>query len=259
MNIALICCTYNRYTCLKRAIKCFLDQEIEDNKATLLIYNSSNIPIILGEFIIPSNKKIVIVNNTKDAKTGEDYTSVGAKYNDAINYAKTWLGDFDLFNSWDDDDLRLSYFIQDGIQGITKAHLQGKKAFKPKYSYFKYNGNIGLASNVMEPSIFVDFQHIVENGFLENSVKYHDGWLLPLVEKNEILVENTRSSFIYDWSGEIPVYKMSGRGEDTQQNFVMHKNSSVDTGNNVPILPITDEEMQRYYKEIEFLEVNQTN
>jgi len=253
MNVLLICCTFHRFSCLKRALKCYIDQDYPGD-STLFIYNSGR-EIRLPELSLPQNKKVVLVNTTKR------FDSVGEKYNNALEEASL-LGNFDIVNSWDDDDLRLPTFISDGVEGMVKARTLNMRAYKSLYSYFRQNhGEISLMNNVMEPSIFVDYEHIKEKGYGNLNVKYHDSWLHPLIGEHTILADHDgRPSFIYNWGGDQSVFKMSG-GAETPERYIIHQVNSTDTGEkeNYTLSPSTDEEIAKYYNEIKEFNGTQVN
>jgi len=245
MHIVAICCTYNRDKCLQRILRSFLEQTYEGKK-TLLVFNSGKETSLAG-FENTENTNIILVNQTKGLLSNADYQSVGEKYNDALSYIEQFAPDCEVVTSYDADDIFLPNHIEEGYKGYKKALEANKKAYKPKYSYFRNTLGVFKAENVFEPSIFVSYAHMKEFGYAEQSVTYHDKWLHPLVEKDEILVDKYgESTFIYDWSGEIPVYKMSGQKE-SKQNFLLSQKSEKDTGNGTTV-PISKEKYLTYCK-----------
>lgn len=226
---------YNRYNLMKRNLKSFLDQDYIGSH-TLLIWNTGA-PLELGELHLPDNKKVIIINSDKD------YNSVGDKYNTAIEYLK----DFDVINILDSDDFALPTNISNGVKGFNRAKAQDKLAYKPLYNFFLNGSSCSLSSNVHEGSIFVDLDHVYKWKFFENSVKYHDKWLLPLIQENKIFVDKDgKSSWIYTWGENIPTYKMSGK-EDSKANYLSSQQLQNDTGNGKKLIPLSDKEMQYYY------------
>lgn len=215
--------TYNRATLLSRALYAFLNQDYE-GQMTLLIFNTGKFTE-LGNFEIPSNKHIILIN---DQTT--EYNSVGAKYTEAIKHLPKGT---EIVNIQDDDDYHLSFGVRENIAALLKC---GKKAYKPGKSYFHYEGKITLESNNLEGSIFMKSSHIKEHGFGQNlSVEYHNQWLLPLIKENEMFIDPEGCpSFVYDWHTPGPIWKMSGLGE-TKDNFNLSKLHSNDYGNGILI------------------------
>lgn len=212
--IGNICCTYNRANCLERSIKCFLDQDYEGEQV-LLVYNTGE-PFNIIVPTLPLNKDIICINNQIDYQTKQPYTSVGAKYRDAL----THIGEVDVITSWDDDDIFLPHFNRLGIEGIQSARANGKKAYKTYWSYFRSATTFSKETNNFEPSIFVDAAFIKEHGYLPTTVSYHDGWYKPLLEHNWLMVDKEQVPlFIYDWHPEMKIWKLSG-GPDNLANFI---------------------------------------
>ncbi len=245
MHVLCITTTYNRDRCLQRLLRCFLEQVIDsEDKATLFVFNSGE-PTSFPEFDLPGNKEIILVNRQLALETGKEYESVGQKYMDAIALAPS----ADAACSADVDDLFLPHYVSDGIKGMKEAYSLGKLAFKPKRSFFKSTHSIVLQENVFEPSIFVDYNWIKEKGYSDKSVVYHSQWLDPLIAEDKILVsENYKAGFMYDWSGELKVYKMSGRAE-SKENFADSQKVQNDTGNGVTY-PISKEKYEEYLEQI---------
>lgn len=230
--------TYNRHSLLERVLRCFLEQDYEGD-STLFIYNTGE-PTQLTDLQLPANKKVVLINNQKNLVTKEPYMSVGEKYRDALSLIPD---DTDIINHLDDDDLAMPNHLSEGVKGILR---NGKKGYKPKYSWFRHRQGITKAENVFEGSIFVTYEHLKSTGYLPVSVKYHDGWLLPLVAEGSIADPNGPSTWVYDWGGDYKAYKMSGRGQDTQENFLTSQVTSVDVGDGI-IKPCPLPEVQRIF------------
>lgn len=214
--------SYNRATLLSRSLYCYLNQDIEEN-TLLLIFNTGK-PLELGHFDMPQNRQIFLINSQ------EDYKSVGAKYNKALIYLPPEITSICLK---DDDDVSLPGYHRLGVEGLRKS---GKKAYKPERSYFHSNNQVSLQSNVFEGSIFMKADHLRKHGFHEEfSVKYHDKWLLPLIEEQEIFVDSDGCpQWIYDWGTPVPCYKMSGRLE-SPENYETSKIEAKDYGNGILI------------------------
>lgn len=245
MHVIALSTTYERDTCLQRLLRSFIEQVISpEHRATLVVFNSGT-PTTFPPIELPDNKEIILINRTTNLE-GQPFTSVGDKYNTAISLCP--IGDIET--SMDCDDLFLPNHLQEGIEGMQRAYSEGKMAYKPKYSYFKGAKGVSLQENVFEPSIFVDFQWVKEKGYFPNSVKFHDCWLLPLIYEGKILVDpKGKPTFAYDWSGELKVYKMSGR-PDTPENFTMSQAVQGDSGTGITI-PMSKERYEKYVKQIE--------
>lgn len=235
--ICALTCTYNRNACLSRAIRMFLDQECEEEHMNF-IFNNSPFPIQLNlNENIPEHKKIILINSKKS------YNNVGEVFNDALSYLKKYP--IDILCHQDDDDIYFTNYLEEGRKGMKKAYTQGKLAYKPYYSYYRDNRGISKVHNTMEPSIFCDFAYLSKTGYKNTVVDYNQGWLDPLIDQNKLFEDrNGISTFLYDWSGEIPVFKISG-AENNEANFHAHHRHSNDIKQIVT--PITKEKAQEYY------------
>lgn len=243
MHCTLICTTYNRNTYLTRILRSFLEQDYKD-MCTLLIFNSGK-ETALENIELPDNKKIILINKTTFSNTNKEYSCIGEKYIDALSLVPKC----NIITSYDCDDIFLPNHVSEGVKGMIKAYNNNKLAYKPKYSFFKSAQEIIKQENVFEPSIFVDYNWIKEQQYYKVNVKYHDKWLLPLIYENKILVDREGiSTFCYDWSGEIPVYKMSGKKDDNL-NFILSQSTESDTGNGITIA-MSKEKYCNYIKDI---------
>ena len=247
-TVVAITCTYNRALCLDRCAKFFLDQDYEGEHIHL-IYNNSPSKISYPKEVLntlPSNKKVILINNYKKLSTGQPYSNVGDIFNDAFTFVPS---NVDVITHMDDDDIFLPNHISEGVKGIERALLQGKKAYKPYYSYFGYGGKIQKSHNTLEPSIFIYYSFMKEHPYRETVVDYNQGWEEPLRNENLILIdEKGVSTFLYDWLGNMNTFKISGAA-NTHENFVNHK---VNSNIYHPIIqPITSEEASSLYKLVE--------
>lgn len=235
MHIVCVTTTYNRDRCLQRILRSYLEQNYT-GRSTLLVFNSGR-PTSFPELDLPPNKEIILINRTISNITGEEFTSIGEKYTEAVSC----IQEGDIFTSMDADDIFFRNHLSEGVKGMERAYTHNRLAYKPKKSFFKSSQGVLRNENVYEPSMFVDLNHIRATGFLNTSVSYHDGWLLPLIESNKLLVDPSGvSTFCYDWGG-IPVYKMSGRGDDSQENFDLSQAIERDYGNGLT-KPISTED-----------------
>ena len=245
--ILWLTCTHGRFKCLQRNLRCYLDQE-HDGYSAMFICNSGK-PLKLDPRIeIPENKQIYIDNCGI-----MNFQSVGEKYNHALKMSMSLFPHAQYITSADDDDIFLPDHLQQGQRGIEKATDQGRCAYKPQKSYFRYRHSpedirVSKAENNLEPSIFVQVEWLEQYGYAPVSVKYHQQWLDPLIEQDKILIDpEGKSTLIYNWGDTWDTYKMSGSGEDTQQNFLQHKRRSIDMGQGF-LTPIKDNSI--YYNEV---------
>lgn len=225
-------------------MKFFLDQDYKEEHILLFYNNSRNIESINYDLnSLPPNKKIILINNYIDLQTKEEYTNTGAIFRDALSFIPN---DVNVVSHMDVDDIYLPFHISEGVKGITKAYSLGKKAYKPLYSYYWHSDGVEKKINTHEPSFFIDCNYLKEKGYLQESVRYNQGWEIPLKKENLVLVdEEFKSSFVYDWSGKTGVYKLSG-SHNTQENFNNHRKYSDDIGDG-EITPITEQEVNYYY------------
>lgn len=243
-RVLALCCTHNRYKCLQRSLRCFLMQNYP-HEHTMLIYNTGE-PLVLEDLPILEKyplKKVYLVNVDKMR-----FNSVGEKYQSALSYAIRALGDFDIFNSWDDDDLMMQDHIYEGVRGYARARLAGKAAYKPLNSYYRDVNGLHKVSNVHEPSIFASISHVARFGFADVSVRYHQQWLGVLEKDGLLSVEpDGKPTWIYDWHPELKVFKMSGMGDDGPANFNAHAQHSNDTGGGARLVPSKWGEIQQIF------------
>lgn len=214
--------TFNRFTLMQRSLYNFLNQDYEGN-ALLLIFNTGE-KFELGHFDIPPNKEVILINDQSD------FPSIGDKYMKAIEYIPSYI---QTVNIKDDDDSTTTDHITQGIKGLLKG---GNKAYKPQKSYFYHQGILTLQENTFEGSIFMKVEHLRDHKVLRGySVKYHDGWLLPLIQEDQIFVDpDGIPTFLYDWHNpaHLNTYKMSGRLE-SQENYDLSKLHAKDYGTGI--------------------------
>lgn len=227
IKVCWLTCTKGRHSLLERNVKMFLDQ-VYENKV-MLIYNNSNIRQDLDNSLL--NKNIILVNKSTYDNTGQAYTNLGEIYNDAIKYVPH---DVDLIVGADDDDIYFPNHISEGVKG----YLRGKelnpecKAYKPAFSYYKYLGSpVSRVSNILEPSIFVELNHLLLHGYYNNTENQHHKWLNAL-KSNIYVDENGPSTYLCDWSQEYSTWKTSGDPHNPE-NFNNYFNNSQDHGDNI--------------------------
>lgn len=241
VKVLCICATKNRHRHLEKLLTCFLNQDYQ-GEHTLLIYNNSPIDQVLSTEVLsglPSNKKVLLINNSKSLATGESYNSLGSIYNDILSYVQKQELQVDIVNHMDDDDVFLPNHISEGVKGYIAS---GNKAYKPRFSLFRDSKGVQRQNNVFEPSIFVEFKHLCLHGYFDKNVDLHHKWLRPLEKELQILSDpNGIPTFIYDWSGTIDTYKTSGN-PDTEKSFSAYAAYSNDVGDRV-ITPMSKSEL----------------
>ena len=181
-------CTYRRFTCVERAMNCFLAQTYPNKE--LIIYNT-DVENPYSENILPYG--IMIVNCATDLETKKPYTNVGAIRRDALKFAGG-----DLVVTWDDDDVFLPHFMQ---QAVDRMKQTGLPSFKPEMSFF-YSGNyLRLVRNTLEASVVADIKKVREYGYLLETGKEGLGWYTKLRDNRE-LNENDQyyvPSYCFNW------------------------------------------------------------
>lgn len=232
MHVVSIVTTFNRDRCLQRSLRCFLEQTY-DGKHTMLIFNSGK-PTSIPDLELPDNKEIILINRD------EEFSSVGQKHQEALNS----IDSCDLVTHSDVDDFYLPNHISEGVKGFKRG---GKKAYKPQRSYYLSLTNLSCVENVFEPSIFVEFNHLKQHGYYDKNVTYHNKWLLPLLSDDIFVDPDGPPTFIYDWSGQLPVYKMSSK-PDTNEHYAISQQRENDYGSGITH-PISKEEYYKFIKQ----------
>lgn len=246
MIICAVCCFCGRAKNVERIIRHYIDQDYED-QSFLLLYNNSpkkGQNMILSDIPLPPNKAIILVNNSLDLQTGEEYTNTGDIFRDALTYvpegvkAVCWM---------DSDDSFLPSHISEGAKGMKKAQGLGCLAYKPYNSYFLYENKCRLLHNTLEPSIFVDYQYVKSEGFHPKPVTYHQKWLDVLVARKQLFVDpEGRPTLLYNWQEGHGNHKISGMG-DTEINFEAHRKWETDYGDGI-LQPCPELEAQYFYR-----------
>lgn len=252
MNVLAIMATCGRHHVCERSLRFFLDQDYE-GPHTLLIYNNSDVPqrgLKISELSPEAmtyaswDKTVIVVNQHIDSKTGERYKTLGAIYNDIL---KDWVGDADVIVHWDDDDIFLPNHISEGVKGLNRAYGQDKIAYKPERSYYRHPNGIELMGNNLEPSVFVEAEHIKKYGYSDTTSDQHMPWFNALLTEHKILVDPSGPpTLIYNWGDvEIPTFKTSGNA-GSPQNFDNYRKFSQNHGDRL-ITPWPKEDVKRYY------------
>lgn len=243
-NVYCLTATCGRHNLLERSIRFFINQDYNGDH-TMLIYNNSVVPQKLEiREELPNNKKIILINNHIDSITKKPYKTLGGIYNDMITYIPE---ECDIVNHTDDDDIFLPNHISEGVKGLLKAQELGKIAYKPRKSYYRHPNGVELMENVLEPSIFMKYQHLKNFGYSLETTAQHMQWVQPLVSSNMILSdEEGIPTLIYNWGDHIPTFKTSG-DPGNKNNFSNYRNFSQDHGNQI-LTPWSKAEVEEYYK-----------
>ena len=239
MNYTAICPTKGRSEVTKRVIRCFLDQDYE-GFATLLIYNNSSVSQKLGEFEIPENRNILLVNNHLSLESGKPYEDLGTIYNDIINFVPV---NTDIMSHFECDDIYLQSYITEGVNGILRNNCG---AWKSKKSYCRTEGGkISLVENMLEPSMFFRWELVKKTGYEPiTGAQFHK--LISSI--NDFVVEDVSNpQFVYCWDGEFNVFKTSGN--ICPENFKNYEKHSQDHGNGI-LEPWSKERIQSYYDDV---------
>lgn len=221
-SVSCVMTTYGRFTCVQNSIKMFLDQDYE-GKTELIIYNTDvDYPMELGESLKKYESKIKIVNNNIDKVTNKPYNNVGAIRRDALDEAN-----YELYICWDDDDIFLPFNIKQCVNGLLKS---GKRAWKPKHSFFCGSGVPEYAENVMEASVIVYIDEIRKRGFRSETGSEHCGWYQELVDEGKFFVDsNSIPSYSFNWSRSTGPSDHKQSGDiNNPNNFENHKKYSTD-------------------------------
>jgi hypothetical protein len=239
MKVCLITATKNRHTQLERIVRFVLNQTSQN--WTHLIYNNSPISQRLNKNL--PEDKFVLVNNHIKLGTTENYKTLGEIYTDALKFVPE---DCDVINFMDDDDIFFPDHVEEGLKGLEKG---GKAAYKPKKSWYRYLNDLSLAENTLEPSIFVRKDWIQTYGFSPETTAQHLQWVKPLIQKNEIFVDEIgKPTYLCDWSQEIGTFKTSGDPHNPH-NFQNYEQWSKDSGDRI-ITPCSNSWAEHYYKYI---------
>jgi hypothetical protein len=196
----------------------------------------------MGELRLNSNlpkDKFMLVNNHISMNTGKPYQTLGEIYSDILSILPA---EAEVVNFMDDDDVYFPNHIEEGIKGLERG---GLKAYKAKYSYFRYLRDTNLSENNLEPSVFVKADHIREHGFSDETTAQHLKWLQPLYDNNEIFMDpEGPPTYICDWSQEIGTFKTSGDPHNPK-NFANYDAHSQDLGDGI-ITPCSKSWAERY-------------
>lgn len=222
--ISAVMCTYGRFTCVERAMNCFLKQTYSNKE--LIIFNT-DIESPYKEHkdtcvLLPNG--VLLINCNRDSITNEPYTNVGAIRRDALMFAS---GKYVV--TWDDDDIFLPHFMQ---QAYDRMQESGKPFFKPEKSFFYSGNNLRLVMNTLEASVVGETEKVREYGYLLETGKEGLGWYTKARDNKELDEHDTRyvPSYCFNWNDGQEMkapHKQSG-DIDNPNNFENHKSQSID-------------------------------
>jgi hypothetical protein len=222
-QIAAIMCTYGRFTCVERAVNCFIAQTYP-NKRLLIFNTDAESPYTETEEL--KKEGVWVVNNEIDFVTKLPYTNVGSIRRDALSLAYNENG---YVVTWDDDDIFLPYFMQ---QAFDRMQQTGMPSFKPEKSFF-YSGNrLSLVKNTLEASVVASMKKVQEYGYRLETGYEGLGWYTKLRDNRE-LDENDPyfvPSYCFNWNDGQEMkapHKQSG-DINNPDNFENHKRQSLD-------------------------------
>ena len=223
-QLTAVMCTYGRFTCVERAMNCYLAQTYPNKR--LIIYNTdTNNRYEIQDWF--NEKRILVWNNNTDYLTKENYTNVGAIRRDALDLVSDGFSGYVV--TWDDDDVFLPHFLQ---QAVDRMRITNKPCFKPAQSFFFSGGNLRLVKNTMEASVVVSAAKVREYGYLLDTGREGLGWYTKLRDMGE-LDENDDyciPSYCFDWETNLTggyVHRQSG-DIDNPNNFENHKKNTTD-------------------------------
>lgn len=245
MTVCAVCCFCGRVKNIERIIRYYIDQDYK-GQSYLLLYNNSpqkKGAMQLSDIPLPDNKAIILVNNDIDLETDQPYTNTGDIFRDALKFVPKGT---DVVCWFDSDDEFLPHHLSAGVEGMKKAKQLGCLAYKPYYSYFLYENKCRLLHNTLEPSIFVDFQYVKNEGFNQLACSYHQRWLNILIARKQLFVNpDGKPSLMYNWQEGHGNHKISGMG-DTEHNFEAHRKWEGDFGDGI-LRPASSQEVEKYY------------
>ena len=249
-KVSAIMCTYGRFSFVERQVNNFLNQTYPNKE--LIIYNTDvDSPYVISEYM--QTLGVRAINNNTDAETGLPYTNVGAIRRDSLNHA---TGDF--YICFDDDDVHLPWFMQ---QGVDRMSVTGKPFFKPEMSFFYSGNNLRLVCNTMEASVLCDIEKVREYGFLLETGKEGLAWYTKARDNKE-LDEHDKyyiPSYCFDWnSNPTDTFQHRQSGDiDNPDNFDNHKKNCVDRVNGRELQFYNTQQMLEIYQPyINYFELN---
>ena len=242
MKVSCVCCTYGRFSFVRRSISFWLRQDYQDKE--LIIFNTASVPLSLDASI--SHLGIRVINQPVHITSGEAYTSLGMVRADALNHARG-----DVYICWDDDDMFLPWHISQGIEQLLGC---GRGAWMPAQSYFSDNGGhtYQRCRNSLEASVLVRMEYLRKYGFdsAGKSGAEHLPWRTGLLRDGDLSEQDEVTpfeSYAYIW-GEAG-HKTSG-SIDEPGNFENHKRFSTDFGEGLRLIPKPAEEIEWLFENV---------
>lgn len=251
-QVTAIMCTYRRFSCVERAMNCFLSQTYPNKH--LLIYNTDVESVYHEEIFYMAleiadikNYAITIVNNNIDSITKEPYTNVGAIRRDALLSVKNGFGGYVV--TWDDDDIFLPWFMQQAVDRMEETKLP---SFKPEMSFFYSGNNLRLVRNTLEASVVSSYEKVLEYGYLLETGKEGLAWYTKMRDKKELDEHDCYylPSYCFNWNDGHEMnarHKQSG-DINNPNNFENHKKQSLDSVNGRILSLFEKEKMTEIYK-----------
>ncbi len=252
-QVTAVMCTYGRFTCVERAMNCFLQQTYPNKR--LIIYNTDTESRYINNDIesghIQSDffrdNRILIWDFNIDMHTGQPYTNVGAIRRDALDLVGDFLGGYIV--TWDDDDIFLPWFME---QAVDRMQETGLPSFKPEMSFFYSGNNLRLVRNTLEASIVASIEKVREYGYLLETGKEGLGWYTKMRDNKELDEHDKKylPSYCFNWNDGDEMnapHKQSG-DIDNPDNFNNHKAASRDAVNGRKLSIYTEEKMRETYK-----------
>lgn len=244
--VTAICCTYGRFSCVERALNCYLAQTHYNKR--LIIYNTDVESMYKPSSFLFKNR-VEIINNHIDSVTGEPYTNVGAIRRDALAKANLVFKNEGYVVTWDDDDIFLPHFME---QSIDRMEQTGLPSFKPEMSFFYSGNNLRLVRNTLEASVVASVEKVLEYGYHLETGKEGLAWYTMLRDNKELNEHDTYyvPSYCFNWNDGQEMnapHKQSG-DIDNPDNFENHKSQSLDKVNGRDLQEWSEEKMRETYK-----------
>jgi len=242
-KVSAVMCTYGRFSCVERAMNCFLAQNYSNKE--LIIFNTdieSPFKQEVSDRLIDCG--IILFNCGFDSVTNEPYTNVGAIRRDALMLA---TGDYVV--TWDDDDIFLPWFIEQAMDRMAET---GLPSFKPEMSFFYSGNNLRLVRNTLEASVVASMVKVREYGYLLETGKEGLGWYTKMRDNKELNEHDKYylPSYCFNWNDGQEMkapHKQSG-DIDNPNNFNNHKEASRDRVDGRSLSIYTLEKIRETYK-----------
>lgn len=238
-QVSAVMCTYGRFSCVERAVNCFLAQTYPNKR--LLIYNTDVESGYKVKDSFYEDARILVWNINTDFMTKKPYTNVGAIRRDAIRLLGDKCG---YVVTWDDDDIFLPWFME---QAVDRMEQTGIPSFKPEKSFFYSSNWLRLVKNTLEASVVASTRKVMEYGYLLETGKEGLGWYTKMRDNKELNENDSYyiPSYCFNWNDGEQMkagHKQSG-DIDNPENFENHKRESIDKVNGRSIRVWNEEEL----------------